>query len=392
MTYQGRNTTLYHSGTIKGLCEIICEQGFEGMGQVLQVLMNEAMKVERSKFLGTQPYERSPERQDYANGFKDKTVKTRLGMLDLQVPQVRGCDFYPQALERGLRSEQALRMSVAEMYLQGVSTRKVQKITEELCVLTISSSQVSRITSKLDSELKLWRDRKLGKFQYMIVDAIYEKTRRDGCVVSSSVLIAYGINPDGKREVIGVSVSLSEAEVHWRSFFENLVERGLHGLEMITSDAHTGLKAALQTIFPTVPWQRCQFHLQQNASSYVTKKARKAEVAADIRDIFNAPNETEAKRLLGLAVDKYKEKESRLAEWIGSNIDESFTVFRLPKVHRQKLRTSNLAERVNKEIRRRTKVVGIFSNEESCLRLVSAILCEIHEEWIQGKRYLPEDV
>lgn len=392
MTYQGRNTTLYHSGKIKGLCEIICEQGFEGMGQVIQVLMNEAMKVERSKFLGTQPYERSPERQDYANGFKDKTVKTRLGMLDLQVPQVRGCDFYPQALERGLRSEQALRMSVAEMYLQGVSTRKVQKITEELCVLTISSSQVSRITSKLDSELKLWRDRKLGKFQYMIVDAIYEKTRRDGCVVSSSVLIAYGINPDGKREVIGVSVSLSEAEVHWRSFFENLVERGLHGLEMITSDAHTGLKAALQTIFPTVPWQRCQFHLQQNASSYVTKKARKAEVAADIRDIFNAPNETEAKRLLGLAVDKYKEKESRLAEWIGSNIDESFTVFRLPKVHRQKLRTSNLAERVNKEIRRRTKVVGIFSNEESCLRLVSAILCEIHEEWIQGKRYLPEDV
>lgn len=187
MTYQGRNTTLYHSGTIKGLCEIICEQGFEGMGQVIQVLMNEAMKVERSKFLGTQPYERSPERQDYANGFKDKTVKTRLGMLDLQVPQVRGCDFYPQALERGLRSEQALRMSVAEMYLQGVSTRKVQKITEELCVLTISSSQVSRITSKLDSELKLWRDRKLGKFQYMIVDAIYEKTRRDGCVVSSSV-------------------------------------------------------------------------------------------------------------------------------------------------------------------------------------------------------------
>ena len=392
MTYQGRNTTLYHSGTIKGLCEIICEQGFEGMGQVIQVLMNEAMKVERSKFLGTQPYERSPERQDYANGFKDKTVKTRLGMLDLQVPQVRGCDFYPQALERGLRSEQALRMSVAEMYLQGVSTRKVQKITEELCGLTISISQVSRITSKLDSELKLWRDRKLGKFQYMIVDAIYEKTRRDGCVVSSSVLIAYGINPDGKREVIGVSVSLSEAEVHWRSFFENLVERGLHGLEMITSDAHTGLKAALQTIFPTVPWQRCQFHLQQNASSYVTKKARKAEVAADIRDIFNAPNETEAKRLLGLAVDKYKEKESRLAEWIGSNIDESFTVFRLPKVHRQKLRTSNLAERVNKEIRRRTKVVGIFSNEESCLRLVSAILCEIHEEWIQGKRYLPEDV
>jgi transposase-like protein len=362
------------------------------MGQVIQVLMNEAMKVERSKFLGTQPYERSPERQDYANGFKDKTVKTRLGMLDLQVPQVRGCDFYPQALERGLRSEQALRMSVAEMYLQGVSTRKVQKITEELCGLTISSSQVSGITSKLDSELKLWRDRKLGKFQYMIVDAIYEKTRRDGCVVSSSVLIAYGINPDGKREVIGVSVSLSEAEVHWRSFFENLVERGLHGLEMITSDAHTGLKAALQTIFPTVPWQRCQFHLQQNASSYVTKKARKAEVAADIRDIFNAPNETEAKRLLGLAVDKYKEKESRLAEWIGSNIDESFTVFRLPKVHRQKLRTSNLAERVNKEIRRRTKVVGIFSNEESCLRLVSAILCEIHEEWIQGKRYLPEDV
>jgi putative transposase len=276
MTYQGRNTTFDHNGTIKGLCEIICEQGFEGMGQVIQVLMNEAMKVERSKFLGAQPYERSPERQDYANGFKDKSVKTRLGMLDLQIPQVRSCDFYPQVLERGLRSEQALRMSVAEMYLQGVSTRKVQKITEELCGLNISSSEVSRITKKLDSELKLWRERKLGRFRYMIVDAIYEKVRRHGAVVSSSVLITYGVTTQGKREVLGVSVSLSEAEVHWRSFFEGLVERGLHGLEMITSDVHNGLKAALQTVFPTVPWQRCQFHLQQNASSYVNKKARKA--------------------------------------------------------------------------------------------------------------------
>jgi len=391
MTYQTKNNTFEHNGTIQGLYDLISEQGFEGMGSAIQILMNEAMRIERSRFLGASPYERHPERQDHANGFKPKTVKTRLGALEFKIPQVRSGDFYPSAMEQGMRSEQALRLSIAEMYLQGVSTRNVRKITEELCGVSISSTEVSRLTQKLDVEFERWRCRNLGAYQYMIVDAIYEKVRRDGCVLSSSVLIAYGINKEGKREVLGTSVSLSEAEIHWRTFFQSLVSRGLHGLEMITSDAHTGLKAALTAVFPSVPWQRCQFHLQQNASAYVTKKTNKAEVAEDIRDILNAQNEAEAKMRLGQKMDKYKDRESKLVLWMETNVPESFTVFKVPKAHRVKLRTSNLAERVNKEIRRRTKVVGIFPNEESCLRLITAILCETNDDWIQSNRYLPED-
>lgn len=391
MAYPLQGTINKTVDSMEDLYKIISEQGFDAIGPAFRILMNEAMKAERSRYLGTNPYERSTERHDYANGFKSKTVKTRVGALELNVPQVRSSDFYPQSLERGLRSEQALSMAVAQMYLIGVSTRKVKAITQQLCGLDISSSEVSRITKKLDEEFQKWRDRRIGKCKYLIVDAIYEKVRRDGCVVGSAVLIAHGIDEEGRRDVLGLSVSLSEHEVHWRAFFESLIARGLHGLEMIVSDAHTGLKAAKQVVFPTVPWQRCQFHLQQNASSYVSKKPRKLEVAGDIRAIFNAPNETEARRLLDLTVEKYKDCEKKLAAWMETSLPEGFTVFSRPKLHQVKLRTSNLAERVNKEIRRRTKVVGIFPHEESCLRLITAVLCEISEDWMQGKRYLAKE-
>ncbi len=382
MFYQGNNNTL------ESLMATVSEKGFEGMGEAFQILMNEAMKIERARFLGALPYERSLEREGYANGFKDKTVKTRVGQINLQVPQVRDCDFYPKSLEKGMRSERAVRLAVAEMYVQGVSTRRVKEITEILCGYEISSTEVSRASKLMDEEQEKWRNRSLGAYKYMIIDAIYEKERSSGCVVDNAVLIAYGISGIGLREVLGVSVSLSEHEVHWRNFFESLVARGLHGLEMITSDAHAGLKAAKQAVFPSVPWQRCQFHLQQNASAHVTKKSKKVEVAKDIRDILNAPNLSEAQRLLGNTVSKYQESESKLANWMENNIPESFTVFKVPDKHQQKLRTSNMAERVNKEIRRRTKVVGIFPNGKSCLRLITAILSEINDDWITAKPYL----
>ncbi len=385
MSYQVENNTM------EVLLASVSENGFDGMAKAMQILMNEAMKVERAKYLGSMPYERNPERNDYSNGFKNKTVNTRVGSIDLQVPQVRSCEFYPESLDRGLRSEQALRLTVAEMYLQGVSTRKVQKITQILCGVNISSTDVSRSTKLLDDEQAKWRTRKLGKYTYMTCDAIYEKTRRDGCVVDSAVLIAYGINAHGIRDILGISVSLSEHEVHWRTFFEDLVSRGLHGLEMITSDAHAGLKAAKQAVFPSVPWQRCQFHLQQNASSHVSKKSIKKEVAEDIRSIFNAPNRVEADRLLQMTCVKYKTLESKLASWMEDNIPESLTIFTRPKEHHKRLRTSNMAERVNKEIRRRTKVVGIFPNEASCLRLITSVLSEISDEWQGGKIYLNMD-
>lgn len=368
--------------------EIISEQGFEGMGAALQILINQAMLAERSQHLQAAPYERSHERTGYANGFKNKILKTRLGSLALSVPQVRDSEFYPSFLEKGIRSERALRLALAEMYVQGVSTRKVEAILQELCGLQVSSSEVSRCTQLLDTELTQWRNRSLGCYHYVFVDARYEKVRNGGCVVDLAVLIAYGVNASGKREILGVSTELSEGEIHWRKFFESLVARGLHGIELIVSDAHSGLKAARKAVFPSVPWQRCQFHLQQNAQSYVPKKGLKKPVAETIRAIFQAENRIEADRLLQQSIVKYSKIAPQLAAWMEENITEGLTIFNFPVEHRRRLRTSNIAERVNKEIRRRTRVATLFPNVDSCQRLVTAILMEISEEWETGKTYL----
>lgn len=368
--------------------ELIAHKGFSGMTEAMQILFNEAMLIERGRYLGVGPYERSETRHDHANGFKSKQLKTSVGELSLQVPQVRSSEFYPSFLEKGVRSERALKLALAEMYVQGVSTRKVESILQELCGLQVSSSDVSRAAKLLDDELSKWKSRALGRCVYLYVDARYEKVRQGGCVVDSAVLLAYGINTEGKREVLGLSISLSEAEIHWRTFLESLVSRGLHGLECIVSDAHSGLKAALKAVFPSVPWQRCQFHLQQNAQAYVTKQPRKREVADTIRAIFNAENKVEAERLLKLAVEKYSHAMPKLAQWMEDNISEGLTVLHFISEHRRRLRTSNIAERVNEEIRRRTSVARIFPSTESCERLVGAIVMEISENWISDKIYL----
>lgn len=382
-------TLMNKDTTIEGVIELLTSHGLDGMAQAMECLLNEVMKIERAKFIQAGPYERSESRQDYANGFKAKQVKTRIGKLDLSIPQVRSSEFYPSALERGIRSERALRVSIAEMYLQGVSTRKIKEITEQLCGFEVSSTEVSKATQRLDNELEGWRNRPLGKMPYLVFDARYEKVREGGCVVDCAVLIGYGIDEQGKRHVLGVSVSLSEQEVHWRQFMEGLVSRGLHGVKLITSDAHSGLKAARQAVFPSVPWQRCQFHLQQNAQSYVPKKEMKTTVAANIRAIFNAPDEKEALRLLSIYAEKYQETAPKLAQWMQENIHEGLTVMSFPEPYRKRLRTSNMAERVNQSIRTRTKVARLFPNTASCLRLVSAILIEFDEEWQSSKSYLP---
>ena len=375
---------------VGGIIEQLCDEGFEGITGAVITLLNEAMKLDRTRHLQALPYERSDDRQGYANGYKPKTVNSRLGKLTLSVPQVRESEeeFYPTCLEKGLRSERALKAALAEMYIQGVSTRKVKAITEALCGYEVSSSQVSRITKELDGEFEQWRSRPLGKIRYLIVDARYEKVRHGGHVIDNAVLVAHGIDDEGKRRIIGVSVSLSESEVHWRAFFESLVKRGLHGIELIISDAHSGLKAARKTVFPSVPWQRCQFHLQQNAQGYVPKKSMKQAVANDIKAIFTAPNLDEAQRLLRLTSDKYREKAPLLSAWMEENIPEGLAIFGFAQEHWKKLRTSNLAERVNKEIKRRTKIVGIFPNCNSCLRLVTALLVEMDEEWALGRPHL----
>jgi transposase-like protein len=371
------------------IVQMVLEDGLEGLGPAVSVLLNEAMRVERNRALAAEPWERTPERKGHANGYKPRTLKTRLGKLDLQVPQVRGdVEFYPSALERGQRSERALKVALAEMYVEGVSTRNVTDVLEAMCGTTVSSSEVSRASALLDEELEKWRARPLGKVPYLVLDARYEKVRRDGAVVSAAVLIASGVDALGYRTILGVSVSLSEAEVHWREFFRSLKQRGLHGVEMITSDDHDGLKAALRSTFPQAPWQRCQVHLQRNAAGYVPKVHMRGEVARTIREIFTAPNREEAQRLLDKAVDKYQKSASKLAAWMQENLPEGFTVFSLPAKLRRRLRTTNMMEWVNKEIRRRTRVAGLFPNEKSLLRLVSAILVEISEDWETGKRYV----
>jgi len=368
--------------------ELLAKEGFEGMAEAMSLILNQAMQLERSQHLQAEPYERTESRLGYANGFKAKTVRSRVGELNLQVPQVRDSSFYPAALERGLRSERALKLAVAQMYVQGVATRKVKAITEQLCGFEISSSEVSRAAKQLDEMLTAWRERPLGQFVYLYLDARYESVRQDGCVKDSAVLIAYGVDAQGIRRVLGVSVSLSEHEVHWRALLNSLVGRGLHGVTLIISDAHAGLKAARKAVFPSVPWQRCQFHLQKNAQAYVPKKEMKPTVASDIRSILTAPNKDEALRLLGIVVKKYEATASRLSQWMEENVPESLTIMSFPEAHRRRIRTSNLAERVNKEIARRTKVVSIFPNTDSCLRLVTAVIIEIDEQWQKGMTYL----
>jgi putative transposase len=279
-------------------------------------------------------------------------------------------------------------LALAEMYVQGVSTRKVKAITEQLCGVNVSSSMVSQAAAQMDTELDKWRQRPLGEYPFLFLDAYYEQVREDGQVRHLAVLVAVGINSAGKREILGVSVSLSEHEVHWRTFLGSLKQRGLGGMQLITSDDHAGLRAARLAVFGGIPWQRCQFHLQQNAQAYVPHKHMQADVADDIRTIFNAPDRATADAYLAKAVTKYQKNASRLSDWMATDIPEGLAVFSFPGAFQKLLRTTNGVERLHREVRRRARVVSIFPNQSSCLRLVSAVLNEISEEWLTGRTYL----
>jgi transposase-like protein len=311
----------------------------------------------------------------------------------VDVPQVRGdVDFYPSALERGCRSERALKLAIAEMYVKGISTRRVTDVLEKMCGLDISSTQVSRVAKILDEQLEKWRSRLLGEYPYLVLDAHYEKVRTNGSVVSCAVFTAIGIDIDGRREILGVSVSLSEAETHWRGFLKSLKKRGLSGVKFVASDNHDGLKAALNAEFTGVIWQRCQCHLQRNAVKYVPKVSMRSQVAEDLRDIFNAKDLPSAEERLQKCIEKYSVSAPKLAQWAEENIPEGLAVFALPGKHRKRMRTTNMLERLHEEIKRRTRVARLFPNEASLLRLVSAIEMEISEDWVAGKRYLDMNV
>ena len=364
-------------------------EGLEYLPELVRILVNLAMRLEREAYLRAKPYERTPERRDYANGYKPKTLKTRLGPITFAIPQVREGGFYPSALEKGMRSERALHLALAEMYVQGVSTRKVSEVVERLFGVEVSSAQVSKAAAQLDEVLAQWRERPLSQaYVYLYLDARYEQVRVDGRVRDMAVLVAIGVREDGKREVLGVSVSFSEHEVHWRAFLQGLLQRGLRGVRLIISDDHAGLRAARKAVFGGIPWQRCQFHLQQNAQAYVPSKAMQKEVAGRIRAIFQAPDRTTAERYLAEAVADYQKRAPKLGAWMETNLPEGLTVFDFPKAHWRRIRTTNMVERLHREIRRRTRVVSIFPNEASCLRLITALLMETSEAWVTGRVYL----
>ena len=368
--------------------EVIGAEGFDGMAKALEILMNAAMRIERERYLGAAEYERTAERRGHANGFKPKAVKTRIGEIELKVPQTRDSGFYPSCLTKGLRSERALTIALAEMYVQGVATRKVKSIIEEMCGFDVSATAVSRAAKDLDQTLQAWRSRPLGSFPFLLLDAMYIKVREDGLVRDMALLSAMGIDHEGKKHILGVHLGLSEADVNWRAFLSALVERGLRGVEMVISDDHSGLGAARKAVLPSVPWQRCQFHLQRNAQAYISKAEMKSEVAADLRAIFNARDAAEAERLVKETVEKYKKSQTRLAAWIDENVREGLTVFQIAPALRRRLRTSNAIERFNEEVRRRVKVISSFPSSSSCLRLATAVAMEISEDWEAGKRYV----
>lgn len=373
---------------IHEVLEDFAQNGINQLKESLTELLNQLMLAEREDFVGAGRYERTSERKGHCNGFKNKNFLTRLGELQLQVPQVRNGDFYPTCLDKGEKVEQALKVALAEAYVQGVSTRRMKKVTEELCGKEISSTQVSRLAKVLDEEVEKFKKRALGCYVYLFLDAQYEKVRYEGTVRSIGVLKAVGITPNGCREILAISCSLSEAEVHWRDVLEDLTKRGLHGVKLITSDDHSGLRAALRAVLASIPWQRCIFHLAENALAYSPTIGMKQEISQAVKELYQSIDKIEAETRLKRTVDRFKDKASRFCEWLEENFIEGLTFYNFPKAHWKKIRTVNIIERINQEQKRRTQVARLFPSVESCERLVVTIGMRINEEWGASKQYL----
>ena len=371
--------------TVEALLEHLIEHGPDDIGTVFARAFEMAMRIERERFLRAGPYERTAERQGYANGYKPKRIDTPAGTVTVDVPKTAGHDgapFYPQSLERGRRSVRAVMLAVAEMYVKGVSTREVEAVMREFGIESLSSTQVSRAAKLLDDELEAWRNRPLGEIRYLILDARYEKMRVGGVVRDAAVLSAIGIGADERRRVLGVSIALSEAEVHWRAFLESLQARGMRGVEYVVSDDHAGLRAARRAVLGGATWQRCQFHLARNAIHHAPSLAIRKRIGAELREVWNAGSLAKAETALAELVTSWRDTAPKLAAWLEEAVPEGLAVFALPEHHRRRLRTSNPMERaVQQELKRRTVKVRVFPNEASLERLVTAVLVEIDDRW-----------
>jgi putative transposase len=366
---------------------LLDDPGF--LKEIVQRVVQELLEAEMTEHIGAAPYERNATRTGQRNGHKPRTLRTRVGTLNLLVPQDREGTFCTRIFARYQRNEKALVVALMEMYVEGVSTRKVKDITEQLCGTSFSKSLVSRLAGELDSELKRWRDRPLHEkaYPYLFVDARYEKARVDHRIVSEGVLIVYGVDEEGYREILGVEVADTESEATYHQLFRSLKARGLKGVRLVTSDDHSGLEAAISRHFQGASWQRCQFHYAKNLLKLVGSKKR-AQLAEGLREVFACPTRQTALEVAGELADRWRGSHPQVAEHIEEHIEECLTCLVFPAAHRKRIRTTNGLERLNQEIKRRTRVVRIFPNREACLRLVTALAIEHSEEWVSGRRYL----
>ena len=367
--------------------EILVQDG-DLLRNIIREVLQEILEVEMDQALGAAKSERSEMRLGYRSGYYPRTLVTRVGKISLRVPRDREGRFSTEIFDRYQRSEKALVLAIAEMYVQGVSTRDVTEIAEELFGDSISASSVSRLSKSLDQTLSSFANRKLEQeYPYLILDARYEKVRENGVVSSKAILIAIGVNIDGKREVLGIEIANRESANSWKDFISHLKARGLHGVQLVISDAHTGLQAAITQLLTDALWQRCYVHALRNAKDYLPRKSNDS-CLSDLKFIYEQRSLEDAHKEFRAWVDKWADKYPKLISWAEENIFETLTFYRFPPQHRIHLRSSNVLERLNQEIKRRTLVVRIFPNQDSALRLIRAIGAEIHERWNCEQRYL----
>jgi transposase-like protein len=367
-------------------------QNPDWLRDLINEVVQQVMESEMDETLCARKSERTADRLGYRAGHYTRTLVTRVGKLTLRVPQDRHGRFRTEVFERYQRSEKALVVALAEMYLQGVSTRKVKEVTEQLCGHEFSASTISRITETLDGDLQKFARRKLDEeYPYVILDARYEKVREDGVIGSRAVQVAIGINWEGRRCVLGVELANRESASSWKEFLLRLKERGLRGVVAVISDDHAGLRAAIPEVVPEALWQRCYVHFLRNALDHMPRK-KDDDCLTELRWIYERRNAEEARRDLAAWLTKWGSRYGTLCDWVENNIEETLTFYRFPQAHHKHLKSTNMLERVNEELKRRTLVVRIFPNADSCLRLVRALAAEIHEDWIEATRYLDMEV
>lgn len=379
--------------TVK-LSDVKCllEEDRDLLRELVRQVLQESLEAEMEHAIGAGKSERTDSRLGYRSGYYSRTLITRVGKLELRIPQDRSGRFSTQLFERYQRSEKALVSALAEMYVQGVSTRKVKAITEELCGHEFSASAISSIVKSLDEQLAQFAKRQLEEpFPYLILDARYEKVRESGAIRSRAVLLAIGIDWDGRRQILGVELANRESSTSWREFLLSLKERGLKGVELTVSDDHAGLKKAIAQVLPEAVWQRCYVHFLRNALDYLPRKGDD-DCLRELRWLYDRRDLLEARKDLGAWLRRWQDRYPRLCAWVEENIEETLSFYRLPLRHHKHLKSTNMLERLNEEIRRRTRVVRIFPNGESCLRLIRALAVETHENWIEAHRYLDMDL